>query len=214
MTELPLNDSRLFLGALDVQIGGTHYKGRGIEPIHFAEMNDLPACLFNALKYIVRYRLRNGREDIQKAMDYVAKAAHYYQTNGNPFKPDKVWKITPEEFIKSYPLEGQERDAVRCICDVQNNGLSSLILAHRCLQVVLDNTETVAWTSEEEEVAKDCFTFYGITAQAYLSFKSRMKNRVDASPERTFEQFKARARLITSRFQENSRAKLLNGPRA
>lgn len=209
MTELPLNDSRLFLGALDVQIGGTHYKGRGIEPIHFAEMNDLPACLFNALKYIVRYRLRNGREDIQKAMDYVAKAAHYYQTNGNPFKPDKVWKITPEEFIKSYPLEGQERDAVRCICDVQNNGLSSLILAHRCLQVVLDNTEPVSseWTEAEEGFLLACLKVHSSLAEAHKTFV-----RLSASENvRTFDAFKKRAGMVRARQKAMEPA---HGPRA
>lgn len=44
-----------------------HYAQFTIEPFLFAMENQLDPCRFNALKYICRYRLKNGIEDLRKA---------------------------------------------------------------------------------------------------------------------------------------------------
>ena len=53
------------------QIGGGHYKAFAIEPIDFIHANNLSYIQGNVIKYIVRYRDKNGLEDLKKAKHYI-----------------------------------------------------------------------------------------------------------------------------------------------
>lgn len=53
---------------LNSQVGGSHYKKYKIQPIEFAMANKLNYCQANAIKYITRYRDKNGVEDLRKAI--------------------------------------------------------------------------------------------------------------------------------------------------
>mgnify|MGYP001068898275 CR=1 FL=1 len=53
------------------QVGGTHYSDLTIEPIQFIEANGLGYCEGNIIKYISRWKNKNGVEDIRKAAWYV-----------------------------------------------------------------------------------------------------------------------------------------------
>lgn len=53
---------------LDSQIGGRHYKKYKIQPIEYAMANNLDYCQANAIKYITRFRDKNGIEDLRKAI--------------------------------------------------------------------------------------------------------------------------------------------------
>lgn len=57
--------------ATDVQVGGNHYKQFKIQPIEFCMKNGLNACQTNIVKYICRYKDKNGKEDLLKALHYV-----------------------------------------------------------------------------------------------------------------------------------------------
>lgn len=57
--------------ALDKQTGGTHYKGLAIQPIEYAFKNHLDPCQFSVVKYITRFRDKNGVEDLKKAKDFI-----------------------------------------------------------------------------------------------------------------------------------------------
>lgn len=57
--------------ALDVQVGGGHYKGMVIQPVEFIMKNKLNFCQGNAIKYICRYNEKNGLEDLKKAKHYI-----------------------------------------------------------------------------------------------------------------------------------------------
>lgn len=54
--------------ALNSQVGGTHYKQYKIQPIEFAMANNLNYCQANAIKYVTRYRDKNGKQDLEKAI--------------------------------------------------------------------------------------------------------------------------------------------------
>lgn len=56
------------MAASERQVGGTHYKQFAIEPGYFCEINHLNYMESNAIKYICRHRLKNGAEDIDKAI--------------------------------------------------------------------------------------------------------------------------------------------------
>ncbi len=58
---------------LDTQIGGDWYKDLAIQPIEFCQKNELNHCESSAIKYICRHRKRGGREDIEKAIDFLKK---------------------------------------------------------------------------------------------------------------------------------------------
>jgi hypothetical protein len=54
--------------ALDVQVGGSHYKGLAIQPAEYCQRNRLPYCESSVVRYVTRHREKNGAEDIRKAI--------------------------------------------------------------------------------------------------------------------------------------------------
>lgn len=52
------------------QIGGTHYE-TPIQPIEFIEANNLNFHEANIIKYVSRYKQKNGIEDLRKAAWYL-----------------------------------------------------------------------------------------------------------------------------------------------
>jgi len=54
--------------ALDVQIGGDHYKLLKIQPMQYALENNLNYAQANSIKYITRYKNKHGIEDLKKAI--------------------------------------------------------------------------------------------------------------------------------------------------
>lgn len=57
--------------ALDTQVGGGHYKDMKIQPIEYTLGNNLGFCEGNVIKYISRYKNKNGIEDLKKAKHYI-----------------------------------------------------------------------------------------------------------------------------------------------
>lgn len=56
---------------LDIQHGGDHYKSKGIQPIEYILANNLGFCEGNCIKYVTRYKDKNGIEDLKKAKHYI-----------------------------------------------------------------------------------------------------------------------------------------------
>ena len=59
------------MSALNTQVGGSHYKNMTIQPVEFIERNNLGFCVGNIIKYVCRYKDKNGIEDLKKARHYV-----------------------------------------------------------------------------------------------------------------------------------------------
>ena len=59
------------LSALNVQVGGGHYKEAAIQPIEFILANGIGFCEGNVIKYVYRYSKKNGIEDLRKAKHYL-----------------------------------------------------------------------------------------------------------------------------------------------
>lgn len=53
------------------QIGGNHYKEMPIQPIEFIHKNNLSFIQGNVVKYICRYKDKNGVQDLEKAKHYI-----------------------------------------------------------------------------------------------------------------------------------------------
>ncbi len=56
------------MNALDKQVSGDHYKMMAIQPVEFITKNKLPFLEANVVKYVCRWRRKNGRQDLQKAI--------------------------------------------------------------------------------------------------------------------------------------------------
>lgn len=57
--------------ALDMQVGGGHYKDLVIQPIEYTVKNNLSFLQGNVIKYITRYKTKAGVEDLKKVKHYV-----------------------------------------------------------------------------------------------------------------------------------------------
>jgi hypothetical protein len=56
--------------ALEKQVGGGHYKAFGIQPVEYIHANNLNFFEGNIVKYITRYKSKNGIEDLKKVIHY------------------------------------------------------------------------------------------------------------------------------------------------
>ena len=56
--------------AKDKQEGGNHYKKLAIQPIEYILANEMEFCEGNIVKYITRYKEKNGAEDLKKIIHY------------------------------------------------------------------------------------------------------------------------------------------------
>lgn len=57
--------------ALDVQVGGGHYKSLVIQPVEYCHKNRLTICESNVVKYVTRHKSKNGLEDLRKARHFL-----------------------------------------------------------------------------------------------------------------------------------------------
>ena len=49
------------------QVGGDHYTKLPIQPMEYSMKNNLDACQHTIIKYVTRFRDKNGIEDLEKA---------------------------------------------------------------------------------------------------------------------------------------------------
>ena len=53
------------------QIGGNHYSKLAIQPVEYITKNKLSYLQGNVIKYVTRYKDKNGLQDLQKAKHYI-----------------------------------------------------------------------------------------------------------------------------------------------
>ena len=56
--------------ALDIQVGGDHYKNLAIQPAEYIHANNLSFLAGNVVKYISRHKAKGGAADVKKAIHY------------------------------------------------------------------------------------------------------------------------------------------------
>lgn len=60
--------------ATEKQVGGNHYSGMKMQPVELFAKTHCTAFQANIWKYIVRYKQKNGKEDVEKAKHYAQLA--------------------------------------------------------------------------------------------------------------------------------------------
>lgn len=86
-------ESKLY-NPLVAQEGGGHYKDKGIQPLEYTMKNSLSFCEGNVVKYISRYKSKNGVEDLAKVIHYALLASYEeYGEQGSTELKEKVLKL-------------------------------------------------------------------------------------------------------------------------
>ena len=72
MNDLPITmEEDEAFNALDKQVAGNHYKDLPIQPVEYIHDNALGYFEGNVVKYISRWRKKNGIADLEKAKHYI-----------------------------------------------------------------------------------------------------------------------------------------------
>ena len=92
-----VNEETQTYNPLIAQEGGGHYKNRGIQPLEYTMKNNLSFCEGNVVKYISRYKSKNGIEDLAKVIHYALLASYEeYGEQGSTELKEKVLKLLGE----------------------------------------------------------------------------------------------------------------------
>jgi hypothetical protein len=65
-----------------VQVGGDHYKSMAIQPIEYILGNGIGYAEGNVIKYVSRWRQKNGIEDLRKARHYIDMLIEHETSGG------------------------------------------------------------------------------------------------------------------------------------
>jgi hypothetical protein len=71
------------LPIMNTQVGGSHYTDMVIQPIEYIFANDIPFAEGNIIKYVSRYRSKNGVEDLKKARHMLNLLIERWETDDN-----------------------------------------------------------------------------------------------------------------------------------
>lgn len=69
-------------GAWEGQEGGNHYKKLPIQPFEYSMKNKLDPIQHTVIKYVTRFRDKNGVEDLRKAIHCIELLIQYEEENG------------------------------------------------------------------------------------------------------------------------------------
>ena len=59
------------MSALNDQVGGDHYKNKKIQPVEYIHANSIGFFEGNVIKYVTRWKSKNGIKDLEKARHYL-----------------------------------------------------------------------------------------------------------------------------------------------
>ena len=151
--------------ALDEQVGGDHYKKLGIQPIEL--IRDINANFFqgNVIKYVTRYKDKNGIKDLEKAKHYLELIEELHPNNNSskitPYVVDKVNdyiyanKIDTDaaKIIRIVTLCGD--DKIDTAIELIDNLINDYRKVEECCELGIVNTATTLFGDRNDMVAKE-----------------------------------------------------------
>lgn len=78
--------------AQEQQVGGTHYKKMPVDPITFCSANRYDLCAFSAMKYLMRFDVKGGSEDLDKAIHFIRYRSEIMENHYVP-QPQDLFKV-------------------------------------------------------------------------------------------------------------------------
>jgi len=97
------------------QVGGKHYAKMAIQPIEYIMANDMCYNSGSVLKYISRFRHKNGLEDLYKARTFLDFLIS--DVEQNPKKYGLDLDKTSKELRKNTPDKYPGATVARCTCN-------------------------------------------------------------------------------------------------
>jgi hypothetical protein len=71
---------------LQTQVGGDHYKSLKIQPVEYIHANSIPFIEGNVIKYVTRWRAKNGVKDLEKARHFIDLLIELEKENAQFYK--------------------------------------------------------------------------------------------------------------------------------
>lgn len=84
------------------QVGGSHYSDMKVQPRQVIIALRMNWDMGNALKYVARFKAKNGVEDLKKAYDYTRRALHDGFGSFNKHRTTKGASELAEAFIGQF----------------------------------------------------------------------------------------------------------------
>ena len=122
-----------------IQIGGSHYKDKSIEPWDFYGINKLDPFVSSAIKYITRWRDKGGLDDLKKGLHHLMKRAEL--VDHNQLEPSVGAQIiSTKQYIEANEIDHQEARILYLMIDGGDREIfSALAIAE--LQLYIDSLE-------------------------------------------------------------------------
>lgn len=133
------------------QIGGTHYKTsyEHWDFVRDAGLRYLDGC---ATKYLARWRKKDGRKDLEKALHYVDKMREeVYAPTSAPYFQQHTARCA-ERFADVNELTLEERACLLLICEKTEQSLTQ---ANILIRLLLDDSATADGVTREDTTGQD-----------------------------------------------------------
>lgn len=143
--------------ALQRQVGGNHYAKMSIQPMHFISKNNMDFGNGNIIKYISRYKNKNGLEDLEKALQQLQLL------QDSKIQPQHLSVININEYCQKNNITGLDKQILQASFNgdysTAINNLQDLIANYKDCNVILDyiNKNIIAadlYTNKEEQNTK------------------------------------------------------------
>lgn len=112
--------------ALEIQIGGKHYRNGGMQPIELSERCYFSPSCFSILRYIYRHKEKNGKQDLDKALHYaefIKKFDNWYGFTDR-FENHLSYNDLFYKFLKENPQLNTNQ--IRVILAIKNKDIDEL----------------------------------------------------------------------------------------
>ena len=119
------------------QEGGDHYTRLKIQPLEYIYANNLGFCEGNVVKYVTRWKYKNGLQDLEKSLHYVDFLIEFYNTKSiEPSIYSEPLKITPVEYIYANGLGYCEGEVITHI--TQWNSVQDLMKVKHSINLLIE----------------------------------------------------------------------------
>jgi hypothetical protein len=128
--------------AWSTQVGGRHYKDAKIQPAEFWLANQLPGAESEVIKYVYRWRGKNGVQDLKKSRHFIQLMIDAYFGAAAFASPrvasaDFEWVITPEKFCAENKLDDAASYVIGLICHCESE--RALLTAIKTINLMIDH---------------------------------------------------------------------------
>ena len=151
--------------ALDEQVGGDHYKKLGIQPVEL--IRDINANFFqgNVIKYVTRYKDKNGIKDLEKAKHYLELIEELHpNSNSNKITSYEIDSVN--EYIYANKIDTDAAKIIRIVSLCGDNKIDKAIelignlindyhKVEECCELGIIDTATTLFGDRNDMVAKE-----------------------------------------------------------